>query len=298
MKPNRGLGKGLGAFFASAEPQNELEDRVEVDIKSIRPNPFQPRRVFDQEALDELARSIRQYGVLQPIIVRRSPEGYDLVAGERRWRASQIAGLSQVPAIIRDYSDSEMTEIALIENLQRRDLNPMEEAAAFQRLMAEFGLTQEEVAHKIGRSRSMIANLVRLLNLHPDVQELVSRGTLSMGQARPLLGLEDAEQQLEAAQIIVDEDLNAREAEELVKRLAKPNNKKQRKTLVDNREFFVTEIEDKFKLALGTQVRIKPGKLKSKIEIDYYSTEDLERILECMTAPQQTVNRSRGSIVV
>lgn len=299
MNPKRGLGKGLGAFFASAEPQTEQEEKITVTIKQIRPNPFQPRRVFDQEALDELARSIRQYGVLQPIIVRRSPDGYDLVAGERRWRASQLAGLEQIPAVIRDYSDSEMTEIALIENLQRKDLNPMEEAAAFQRLMDEFGLTQEEVARKIGRSRSMIANMVRLLNLHPDVQEYVSRGTLTMGQARPLLAIEDPALQCEAAQMVVDEDLNAREAEELVKNLNKPNNKKQRKPAVDKREYFLTEIEDKFKLALGTQVRIKPGKLKSKIEIDYYSPEDLERILECLTAQQQVAaTKFRGNIVV
>lgn len=299
MTAKRGLGKGLGAFFASADTVTEHDETLEVVIKLIKPNPFQPRRVFDQEALDELARSIRQYGVIQPIIVRRSPEGYDLVAGERRWRASQLAGLSVIPAVVRDYTDSEMTEIALIENLQRKDLNALEEAAAFQQLMTEFGLTQEEVARKIGRSRSMVANMLRLLNLQPEVQEYVSRGTLSMGQARPLLAVEDPTIQCEAARMIIEEDLNARDAEELVKRLCSRKEKKAKPAASEQREFFITEMEDKFKLALGTQVRIKPGKMKSKIEIDFYNSEDLERILECLSAQQQVAaTKLRGPIVV
>ena len=299
MTAKRGLGKGLGAFFPSAEPVAELDERYEVPVKQIKPNPFQPRRVFDQEALAELARSIRQYGVVQPIVVRRSPEGYDLVAGERRWRASQMAGLVSIPAVIRDYTDSEMTEIALIENLQREDLNPLEEAFAFQRLMAEFGLTQEEVARKIGRSRSMVANMVRLLNLQPEVQEYVSRGTLSMGQARPLLAVDNATVQCEAARTIIEEDLNARDSEELVKRLCSKKEKKAKQPTPINREFFLAEMEDRLKLVLGTQVRIKPGKMKSKIEIDYYNPEDLERILECLSAPQQAAaTKLRSPLVV
>ncbi|MDU4961305.1 MAG: ParB/RepB/Spo0J family partition protein [Sporomusaceae bacterium] len=299
MTVKRGLGKGLGAFFPTADNTSEREEKMEILIKLITPNPFQPRRLFDQEALDELARSIRQYGVVQPIIVRRSPDGYDLVAGERRWRASQLAGLTVIPAVVRDYTDSEMTEIALIENLQRKDLNAMEEAAAFQQLMTEFGLTQEEVARKIGRSRSMVANMVRLLNLQPEVQEYVSRGTLSMGQARPLLAVEDAAVQCEAARLIIEEDLNARDAEELVKRLLNKKEKKPKMPPPEQQEFFVTEMEDKFKLALGTQVRIKPGKMKSKLEIEFYSPEDLERILECMSARQQAAAAKRsGAIIV
>ncbi len=299
MSAKRGLGKGLGAFFASAEPVAEQDERYDVQVKQIKANPFQPRRVFDQEALAELARSIRQYGVLQPIVVRRSPEGYDLVAGERRWRASQLAGLVTIPAVIRDYTDSEMTEIALIENLQREDLNPLEEAFAYQRLMAEFGLTQEEVARKIGRSRSMVANMVRLLNLQPEVQEYVSRGTLSMGQARPLLAVDNAVMQCEAARTIIEEDLNARDSEELVKRLCGKKTKKSKAPAPVQREFFLAEMEDRLKLVLGTQVRIKPGKMKSKIEIEYYNPEDLERILECLSAPQQTAaTKLRSPIVV
>ncbi len=299
MTVKRGLGKGLGAFFPTADTITEREEKFEIPVKLVKPNPFQPRRIFDQEALDELARSIRQYGVIQPVIVRRSPDGYDLVAGERRWRACQLAGLNVIPAVVRDYTDSEMTEIALIENLQRKDLNPLEEAEAFQRLISEFGLTQEEVARKIGRSRSMVANMIRLLNLQPAVQEFVSRGTLSMGQARPLLAVEDAELQCEAARIIIEEDLNARDAEELVKRLT---SKKQQKPtvapVIEPNEFFITEMEDKFKLALGTQVRIKPGKLKSKLEIEFYNSEDLERILECVSAQQQTAATRRGTLIV
>lgn len=302
MNPKRGLGKGLGAFFPSADTVavEEQEEKSTVPVKEIRPNPFQPRRVFDQEALAELARSISQYGVLQPIVVRRSSDGYDLVAGERRWRASQLAGLEVIPAVVRDYTDGEMTEIALIENLQREDLNPIEEAAAFQRLMEEFGLTQEEVARKIGRSRSMVANMVRLLNLQPEVQDFVSRGTLSMGQARPLLAVESPEVQCEAARIIIEEDLNSRDAEELVKQLTSAKRAKKEKAPVEEkREFFLVEMEDRLKLILGTQVRIKQGKMKSKIEIDYYSPEDLERILECLSAQQQTAaTKLRGPLVV
>lgn len=303
MNPKRGLGKGLGAFFPSAEPEPEHDEQSTIQIKDIRPNPFQPRRIFDKEALDELARSIRQYGVLQPIVVRRTADGYDLVAGERRWRASQIAGLDIIPAVVRDYTDGEMTEIALIENLQRQDLNPMEEASAFQRLMQEFGLTQEEVSRKIGRSRSLVANMVRLLNLQPEVQEYVSRGTLTVGQARPLLAVESPEIQCEAARMIIEEDLNARDAEELVKQLTSTRREKKPKQQSEEesagQEFFITEIEDRFKLALGTQVRIKPGKMKSKIEIEYYSSEDLERILECMSAQQQVAaTKQRATLVV
>ncbi|MDF2875674.1 MAG: spo0J, partial [Sporomusa sp.] len=218
----RGLGRGLDALFgspASVETSGET-DTNEITIKDIVPNPHQPRQEFDEEALAELAQSIKQHGVIQPVIVRKTLSGYELVAGERRWRASQLAGLKQIPAVVRDYTDAEMMEIALIENLQRQNLNPIEEAMAFRRLMEEFGLTQEEVAQKIGRSRSMIANIVRLLNLQPEIRDFVSRGTLSMGQARPLLALEIPELQLEAAKQIVEEDLSARDSEELVRRLA------------------------------------------------------------------------------
>ncbi|EAX47003.1 parB-like partition proteins [Thermosinus carboxydivorans Nor1] len=298
MTKARGLGRGLDALFPAA-PASDDEPVNEIAIKEITPNRFQPRRTFDPEALEELAQSIRQYGVVQPIVVRKTMNGYELVAGERRWRASQMAGLKTIPAVVRDYTDAEMTEIALIENLQRQDLNPIEEANAYRRLMDEFGLTQEEVARKIGRSRSLIANMVRLLNLAPAVQDHVSRGTLTVGQARPLLALDKEELQIEAAEMIIAEDLSARDAEELVKRLSSaPRKKKQSQP--EKKEFFVAEAEDRLKLLLGTQVKIKPGKMKSKIEIEFYSMEDLDRILDILSEAHQqaAVTRRQGPIVV
>jgi ParB family chromosome partitioning protein len=290
----RGLGRGLGAFFAPGED----EPRDEIAVKAIVPNKFQPRRVFDQDALTELAQSIKQHGVIQPILVRKTLTGYELVAGERRWRAAQMVGLEVIPAVIREYTDGEMTEIALIENLQRENLNPIEEALAYKRLMEEFNLTQEEVARKIGRSRPLIANTVRLLNLAPAVQEHVSRGTLTTGQVRPLLALENAELQEEAADSIIEDDLSARDAEELVRRLLKsprpPKAKKQ-----ENRELFLAEAEERLKMILGTQVKIKPGKMRSKIEIEFYSADDLERIIETLTVQEYAAaTRTRGPLVV
>lgn len=299
-KQARGLGRGLEALFSTAAAAGEDQEQVSgISVQEIVPNQFQPRHVFDEEALAELTQSIRQYGVLQPIVVRRTLKGYELVAGERRWRASQKAGLSVIPAVVREYTDSEMTEIALIENLQREDLNPLEEAAAYKMLMEKFGLTQEEVARKIGRSRSLIANTLRLLKLHPGVQEYVSRGTLSMGQVRPLLALENPELQLEAAEMIMEEDLSARDAEELVKRIGKTKRKPRTEVVEKDREIFVVEAEDRLKLILGTQVKIKPGKLKSKIEIEFYSADDLDRIIEVLSTQQAAAaNRPRGPMVV
>ncbi|MDF2570700.1 MAG: spo0J [Sporomusa sp.] len=306
----RGLGRGLDALFGppnNAATNENSEKPNEIAIKDIVPNQHQPRRDFDEEALAELAQSIKQHGIIQPVVVRKTLNGFELVAGERRWRASQLVGLKQIPAVVRDYTDGEMMEIALIENLQRRNLNMIEEAMAFRRLMEEFGLTQEEVAQKIGRSRSMIANIVRLLNLHPGVQEFVSRGTLTMGQVRPLLGLETMEIQLEAANQIIEEDLSARDAEELVRRMVarRPAKKTESKPemepdkLDDQNQFFMNEFEDRLKVILGTQVRIKPGKMKSKIEIEYYSPEDLERIMEMLSNPQDIVaSKFRGQLVV
>lgn len=293
----RGLGRGLDALFSAPNASliNDSQAATnEIAVECIVPNKHQPRRDFDEEALLELAQSIKQHGVIQPVVVRKMLNGYELVAGERRWRASQLVGLTKIPAVVRDYTDAEMMEIALIENLQRQNLNPIEEAMAFRRLIEEFGLTQEEVAQKIGRSRSMIANIVRLLNLQPEVRDFVSRGTLSIGQARPLLALDNAEMQMAAATQIIDEGLSARDAEELVRRLAarrpvkKSESKQEAETAKDINRFFVNELEDRLKMILGTKVKIKPGKLKSKIEIEYYSPEDLERIMEMLADRQAT----------
>ena len=299
MSKQRGLGRGLDALFPGMTEQTQDQEGVtyEVAIQTVIPNKSQPRRVFDEEALADLAQSIKQHGVLQPIMVRKIIDGYELVAGERRWRASQMAGLKTIPAVVREFTDAEMTEIALIENLQRENLNPIEEALAYRRLMDEFGFTQEEVARKIGRSRSLIANMVRLLQLHPDVQQHLWQGTLTNGQVRPLLALEDPDLQIEAASQIVEEGLSAREVEDLVRKLL---NRRVRHPAVaeevaevplpvkaEEERYFLGEVEDRLKLILGTQVRIKTGKQKSKIEIEFYSPEDLERLLETLTALRQ-----------
>lgn len=217
-KQSRGLGRGLEALIPTMSEQEVVKELLITDIVA---NKYQPRNEFNEEALEELAESINQYGLLQPVIVRKVLNGYELIAGERRWRAAQKNGAKTIPAIVREYSDIETTEIALIENLQRENLNAIEEAGAYQRLVNEFGLTQEELAKKIGRSRSHIANFIRLLNLPEIVQEYVSRGTLTMGQVRPLLTLESEDLQIEAAEYIIAEDLSARDAEKLVKKLMK-----------------------------------------------------------------------------
>jgi ParB family chromosome partitioning protein len=299
-KLSRGLGKGLDALIPAAAGSDDANAAILLPINEIVPNQFQPRRIFDDEALIELSDSIKQYGLLQPIIVRKTMQGYELVAGERRWRASKLAGLKEISGIVRDYTDGEMTEIALIENIQRENLNVIEEAAAYKRLIEEFGLTQEEVAKKIGRSRSLIANTIRLLNLHPTIRNYVSRGTLTMGQARPLLALEFAELQIEAAEIIIAEDLSARDAEELVKRMqAGPKSAKERMKNEQPQEFFVVEAEDRLKLMLGTQVKIKPGKLKSKIEIEFYSQDDLDRIIDIFSLQQShTTGKPAAKLIV
>ena len=289
-KAHRSLGRGLDALFSDGNNNDDKSVVMNIPTTQIIPNKFQPRRVFEKEALTELAESIAQYGILQPIVVRRIPNGYEMVAGERRWRASQQAGMQEIAATIKEYTDGEMIEIALIENIQREDLNAIEEALGYRRLMDELSLTQEEVGRKVGRSRSLIANMVRLLNLHPTVQEYVSRGTLSMGQARPLLALETGELQIEAAESIIEEDLSARGAEELVKRLLQiPKQAKEPSKPAEDKGIFITEAEDRLKLILGTQVKIKPGKMKSKIEIEFYSPEDFERILDLLSGQETEV---------
>lgn len=274
----RGLGRGLSALI----PGTNLEQgdkSGEIRLDEIVPNPYQPRRVFDQGKLDELAESVKKHGVLQPIVVRKAGEKYEIVVGERRFRAAQQAGLETIPAIVREYDDRDMMQIALVENLQREDLNPIEEAEGYRRLIDEFGLTQEELGAVLGKSRSAIANTLRLLKLDPFVQENVSRGTLSMGHARALLALESPADQVRACRKVVEEGLSVRQTEELVKRLLTPAQRvKHRKESV--RDPNIVEIEDRLKRSLGTQVRIKPGQKRSVIEIEYYSQEDLERILE------------------
>lgn len=296
-KQSRGLGRGLEALIPTMSEQEVVKELLITDIVA---NKYQPRNEFNEEALEELAESINQYGLLQPVIVRKVLNGYELIAGERRWRAAQKNGAKTIPAIVREYSDIETTEIALIENLQRENLNTIEEAGAYQRLVNEFGLTQEELAKKIGRSRSHIANFIRLLNLPEIVQEYVSRGTLTMGQVRPLLTLESEDLQIEAAEYIIAEDLSARDAEKLVKKLMKDPQVLQEELEEEEykEDIFVVEAEDVLKMALGTKVKIKPGKKKSKIEIEFYSADDLERLVEVLTNPKTVTNKFKGNLIV
>ena len=294
-------GQGLGALFGgsahvtagAAVPE---KDRVqELAVADIRANRYQPRTDFDEAALEDLKASVEAYGVLQPVLVRRLPDaegGYELIAGERRLRAAKLAGLAKVPAIVREYSDAETSEIALIENLQREDLNPMEEARAYQSLIGSFGLTQDEISKKVGRSRSHIANFLRLQKLDEKVQDYVSTGTLTMGQARPLVAIEDHGLQRKAADYIQEHELTARGCEALVRKLAEDptlldaaegeNGGAQTATSSDGGTPELRATMDRLTQYFGTQVKIKRGKKKGKIEIDYYGDEDLERILELL----------------
>lgn len=269
-----GLGKGLGALISSAD--DEENGIRELKINEIEPNTEQPRRNFDDEKLNQLADSIRQYGVVQPIIVRKDTDTYHIVAGERRWRAARIAGLSTVPVVIKEISNRQVMEIALIENLQREDLNPLEEAEAFDRLIKEYSLTQEEVSKAVGKSRSAIANSIRLLNLTDTVKQLVISGELSSGHARALMALEDPVLQEKAAKEVVERKLNVRDTEMLVKKcLLKKIAAKQKKKSEQ-----LEEIEEKLKVIFGTKVQLLANRKKGKIMIEYYSNDELDRILE------------------
>ena len=295
-----GLGKGLGALGlgnanhktasmvkAKTEPTASFDERTvpELDISLIKSNPNQPRREFAQETLDALKDSITQYGVLQPVLVRKTVKGYELIAGERRLRAAMQAGLKTIPAIIREYNDAQMSEVALIENIQREDLNAIEEALAYQKLLSDFGLTQELLSRKVGRSRSHIANFLRLLRLAEHVQSLLIQGSISVGQARPLLALEDTELQEQAADFIIANELSARRAEALVKKLLKNPEylsvEKQEKP-VPKLDIFLQEAQDKLKMLLGTSVRIKNKGKKHQLEIDFSSQEELSHLLELL----------------
>lgn len=298
-KGHGGLGKGLGALMGNTK-LTPARDRVqEISVEEIRPNRYQPRQDFDEAALETLKDSVKRIGIIEPLLVRRLPEqGYELIAGERRLRAAKLAGIRMVPAMIREYNDAEISEIALIENIQREDLNALEEAKAYDRLMKEFGLTQDVMAKKIGRSRSHIANFLRLLKLEPHVQDYVANGALSMGQAKPLLGLANQSLQREAAEYIQSEDLSTRQSEHLVRKLqADPEylhrKSPEEKKTASNQDVHLTAAVEKLTHLLGTQVRIHPGKKKSRIEIEFYSPEDLERIMGTILTSQQDVTQQK-----
>lgn len=298
----KGLGKGLGAIFTNNEtiaPVEEVqphEKEIEIAVSDIIPNPLQPRKTFDADKLAELTESIKEHGVIQPLIVRKNGAKYEIVAGERRWRAAKTAKLKTVPVIVREYDNAKMAEIALVENIQRHDLNAIEEAEGIKRLMNEFGFNQEQAAKKIGRSRTAVTNILRLLNLPASVREAVSRETLTMGQVRPLLSLENAQEQEKLARIIAEQGLSARAVEEIIKKIKNgeeitfENDAEQTKKAKETRKNKKTEIsiycrdfQNRLIELLGTKVKIVPKNEKQgKIEIEYYSAEDLERIYELL----------------
>jgi len=282
-----GLGKGLSALIpVSAEQGEEKEPINEIEINKIKPNSFQPRRVFEQDKLDELAQSLHEHGIVQPIVVRRLASGkYELVVGERRLRASQQLGWKKIPAVIKELTDEQMMEIALVENIQRQNLNPVEEAYAYKRLLEEFKLTQEKLAQRVSKSRPFIANMVRLLNLPQEIIDDLSNNRLTVGHARPLLSLDSDVTKLKAAQDIINRSLSVRETEALIKRLleeaavkveekAAPLNKGKE----DRISPVMVDLESKLRSLCGTKVKIKDVGGKGKIEIDYYSQDDLDRI--------------------
>lgn len=297
-------GKGLGALFGNATTTTHampevIGDQVqEIEVSKINPCRYQPREEFDEVALAELTESVQRYGVLQPVLLRKRPEGdYELIAGERRLRAAKGAGLEKIPALVREFGDAEVSEIALIENLQREDLSVIEEARAYQRLIKDFGLKQEELSSRLGRSRSHIANTMRLLNLPGQIQEWLASGVLTAGQARPLLSIGDQEVQLQAADYIQEHELSARQCEELARQLAeKPEElpaEPQEKTAKAEANIYIQEAAEKLKSLLGTQVQIKTGRKKSKVEIEFYSEDDLERIMGLIGQHRAASNQER-----
>jgi ParB family chromosome partitioning protein len=283
MASKKGLGKGLSALITEnvAETEKTPKEGVLVlNINEVEPNREQPRKFFDEDALNELADSIRQYGILQPLIVQKENDYYSIIAGERRWRAAKIVGIKEVPVVIKGYSPQEILEISLIENIQREDLNSIEEAKAYQRLMNEFNLKQDDVAEKVSKSRSAIANTLRLLNLDDNVQQMLIDEMISSGHARALLAIEDKNLQYKIATQIFDQKLSVRETEKLVKEVLNPKEVNNKKKIEDP---IYMALEEKIKEILGTKVKIqKKSDKKGKIEIEYYSQDELERIIDML----------------
>ena len=286
----RGLGKGLDTMIPPVknEKKSEKGDPAKgpetlVNITKVEPNREQPRKNFDEDALLELSESIKQYGLLQPILVQDRKDYYEIIAGERRWRAAKLAGLKQVPVIIKNLTDQEIVEISLIENIQRENLNPIEEAQAYKRLLNEFHLKQDEVAERVSKSRTAVTNSMRLLKLSDDVQRMVIDEMITTGHARALLGVEDPAEQYNLAQRIFDEKLSVREVEKIVKNMGKSVKPKKEKVVDKSMQVIYDDISEKLKTQLGTKVNIVPKKDGSgKIEIEFYSHDELDRILDLM----------------
>ncbi|MBH1941960.1 ParB/RepB/Spo0J family partition protein [Mobilitalea sibirica] len=290
MAVKKGLGKGLDIMIPERiQDNNEIQSEnvsreTMIHISDIEPNKTQPRKKFDEDALHELADSIKQYGIIQPLILQKRDKYYEIIAGERRWRAARMAGLKEVPAIIKDYSPQEIVEIALIENIQREDLNPIEEAFTYQRLIQEFHLKQDELAERVSKSRAAVTNSLRLLKLDGRVQQMLIDDILSSGHARALLPIEDKDKQYYTACKIFDEKLSVRDTEKLVKQILKEKPHKEIATTLED-SFIYKDLEEKFRNIIGTKVSIhRKQKNRGKIEIEYYSKEELERIIELFEA--------------
>lgn len=274
---------------AKTTAQNEKGEAViKLRLSLVEPKRDQPRQYFDDHSIDELADSISQYGIISPLLVQKKDQYYEIVAGERRWRAAKKAGLKEVPVIIKNLSDREAVEISLIENIQREDLNPMEEARAYERLVKEYGLSQEEVSKKVSRSRSAVTNSMRLLKLQPSVQKMVEDGRLSEGHARTIVSIEDPVLQNEVAEQVIESNLSVRQTEMLVKSLQKSDKIPHKKARDLQKETLLQDLAEHLKSKLGTKVSIRPsGKNKGRIEIEYYSDEELDRIYELLQSVRQ-----------
>lgn len=293
-KATRGLGKGLDSLIPASVPKMEAEQEVVktesnaqgtyVKITKVEPNREQPRKNFDEDALQELADSIKQYGIVEPLIVQDRKTHYEIIAGERRWRAAKLAGLKEVPVIVRNYTEQEIVEISLIENIQREDLNPIEEAQAYKRLLTEFHLKQDEVAERVSKSRTAVTNSMRLLKLCDEVQQMIIDDMITTGHARALISIEDPEQQYTIAQKVFDEKLNVRDVEKLVKNLNKPEKAKKEPVADKALEVVYQDLEEKLKQSLGTKVSIaSKGDGTGKLEIEFYTHDDLEKITDLLT---------------
>ena len=287
MKQQRGLGRGLNALLSdealNITSENEATIKF-VDINDIEPNFGQPRKKFSEEELQELSRSILEYGVIQPLVVREKNNKYEIVAGERRYRAARLAGLTELPIIIKLFSDQQTLEVALIENIQREDLNPMELACAYSLLMERFDLTQEQVADKVGKSRSAVTNILRLLKLTPYVQEKLREDEITYGHARAILAVKDIKVQKQLTDLVIEKQLSVREIEKYIQNLLSSKDKKETNKKKDIYNPFYREIQENLQKVLGTKVAISKGVKKGKIEIEYYSDEELSRIIQIINA--------------
>ena len=292
LKQKGGLGRGLDALLGGETQVSDTSAVKEVNINEVEPGDQQPRRHFDEEKLDQLAESIKDYGIIDPLIVKREGNVYKIIAGERRWRAARKAGLKKVPIIERDSTTREVMEIALIENVQRTDLNPIEEAEAYEKLMKEYDLTQDQIAMKVGKNRTTIANMLRLLNFEPEIRELLISGAITQGQARPILALEDSDERILLAQKVVEQDLSARQVEECVKKI-ETSRKKNEENETKSKDLFdelaeitsksdIKAIQNELKSALGTKVKLADKNGKGKIVIEYYSADERERLIDLL----------------